>query len=182
MTEPYMIKYIKVVFKFLFRQQYEVAETKNPDYIDLYHNDSLLEGANLNNSNKDDFYNRGGPGTHLNNNNLNLNIDMNVINSHPNKEHKNVPVKSKVSTSELSKMADTLNVFTKEMEASDFFIRMIGITVSTEEDKQYDFDPQFGNKMKAYLPWEDDAYNGKSKLSEYTHKNLPEWLTKDTSK
>ena len=172
-----MVKYIKVVFKFVFRQEQEVTEPQNPDYIDLYNNDSLLDAGHVNNSNKDDFYNRGVAGAHLNHNS---NIDMNVIN--PNKEHKNIPMKSKVSTSELSKMADTLNVFTKEMEASDFFIRMIGITVSTEEDKQYDFDPQFGNKMKAYLPWEDDAYNGKSKLSEYTHKNLPEWLTKDTSK
>ena len=42
MTEPYMVKYIKVVFKFVFRQEQEVTEPQNPDYIDLRLNFIIL--------------------------------------------------------------------------------------------------------------------------------------------
>jgi hypothetical protein len=180
MTEPYMSKYIKIVFKSVFRQHLEVHENR-ADYIDLYNNDSLLDNndAERKISNKDDFYNKG-PLSSTGQNEIKMDDLSNS--SHKRTEKTMVHPTSKKSTAELKNMADTLNVFTKEMEAADFFIRMIGITVSTEEDKQYDFDPQFGNKMKSYLPWEDEAYNSKSKQSEYTHKNLPEWLTKDTSK
>ena len=160
MTEPYMQKYIKIVINFLFRKPVDnVEENTNEDYVNLYNknNDTLLEGTDMQElDNKD----------------------------RENPEQTQTPLTKlikKDSTMELNNMADTLNVFTKEMEASDFFIRMIGITVSTEEDKQYDFDPGFANKIKGFLPWEDNLYNSKGKFNEYTNKTLPEWLTKDLS-
>ncbi len=178
LSEPYMKKYIVIVLNFVLRKdesQNEENQSKT-DYVDLYTNDGgLLEGdKSLQGKNENDVKQMEEYKLQLNSSTKDSNNEV-QINNYSEKRGSYFN-KKKISTTELKNMADTLNVFTKEMEASDFFIRMIGITISTEEDKHYDFDPAFGNKTKSYLPWEDEAYNEKSDFMEYTHKNLPEWL------
>jgi uncharacterized integral membrane protein len=159
LTEPYMQKYIKVVINFLFRKESdEDKQNVDTDYVDLYANSGLIDQSN---NNGQQMYN--------------LEEGKSVAG-----ETSFIPRKPKnklFSTTEFKTLVDPLNLFTKEMEASDFFVRMIGITIATEEDKQFDFDPEVENRMKAYLPWEDDIYNSKSKFLEYTNKNIPEWIT-----
>lgn len=87
------------------------------------------------------------------------------------------PILKKVeSTTNINDMLDTFDYLNREMESSDFFMRMISMILSIEEDKQFDFDPEFNIKAKSYLPWNDDNYNNKSPFELYTHKNVPEWV------
>jgi hypothetical protein len=175
-----MKKYIVIVLNFVLRKdesQLEENQSKS-DYVDLYTNEGgLLEGdRSLQGKNANDMKQMEEFKLQLNSSTKDSNTNNEIQINNSSEKRGSYFNKKKISTTELKNMADTLNVFTKEMEASDFFIRMIGITISTEEDKHYDFDPAFGNKTKSYLPWEDEAYNEKSDFMEYTHKNLPEWL------
>jgi len=82
----------------------------------------------------------------------------------------------RVSNNTLADMTDTFEIMNKEMQSNDFFTRLIAINLSIEEDKSLDFDVGFSKKMKAFLPWEDEYYNGKSKFQIYSSKNFPDWL------
>lgn len=83
---------------------------------------------------------------------------------------------SKISTNNLTDMTDTFEIMNKEMQSNDFFTRLIAINLSIEEDKSYEFDVNFTKKMKAFLPWEETYYNGKSKFQIFTSNNCPDWL------
>lgn len=83
---------------------------------------------------------------------------------------------SKISNNNLTDLTDTFDIMNKEMQSNDFFTRLIAINLSIEEDKSYDFDVNYSKKMKAFLPWEDIYYNGKSKFQIFSGKNMPEWL------
>jgi hypothetical protein len=79
--------------------------------------------------------------------------------------------KKVVSTGNLGDYIDPMDKFNKGMQILDFFQRMIAVTLITEEDKSFDFDPQF--------------YNEKSNFKVYTHQNIPKWMilsSKDISK
>jgi hypothetical protein len=83
---------------------------------------------------------------------------------------------ARISNNTLTDMSDTFEIMNKEMQSNDFFTRLIAVNLAIEEDKSYDFDVNFAKKMKAFLPWEDYFYNGKSKFQIFSGKNVPEWL------
>lgn len=90
----------------------------------------------------------------------------------PTKPHLNRILSNKT----LTEITDTFDIMNKEMQANDFFTRLIAMNLSIEEDKSYDSDPSFTKKMKTFLPWDDEYYNGKSKFQLYTNNNFPSWL------
>lgn len=172
LSEPYMQKYLKVIFKFMFKNEQEVKkvnqkENMEEDYAKLYNENKIFD------------------------------IQGEKDNIHYNKST-NIPLKDVINTDyemtsrsgkrqttsriELNKIANSTIIVTKEMEAADFFARMIAMIIALEEDSNYTNDPNFTMKMKSYLPWEDNFYTHKSVYKEYTEKNIPEWLkTGETS-
>ena len=82
----------------------------------------------------------------------------------------------KNSTRSITDITETFDMMNKQMQTNDFFIRLIAINLSIEEDKDFDSDTSFNKNMKAFLPWEDEYYSGKSKFNLYTNENIPEWL------
>ncbi len=104
-----------------------------------------------------------------------ISIESNKQNNFLEKSFKNF--KRRVSTaSGIHDLTDTFDILNREMQSNDFFTRLIAINLSIEEDKCYDFDVSFSKNMKAFLPWEDTYYHGKSKLQVYSSKNFPDWL------
>lgn len=175
MTEPYMKKYIKVIVNFLFRKHgEEIKEEVKDDYVNLYTKNGLMSDENEDSEMNEKPYLHGHGKSHSN--------KYSHSSDSPHTGNSSFKRQPKISTTELKTMADPLEKFTKQMVATDFFVRMIGITVSTEEDKSLDLDPLFERKTKDYLPWEDEIYAQKSKFKEYTNKNLPEWLKNQDTK
>lgn len=107
------------------------------------------------------------------NNNLSFNTQIkNNFEKTPTKPHLNRILSNKT----LTEITDTFDIMNKEMQANDFFTRLIAMNLSIEEDKCYDSDPSFTKKMKSFLPWDEEYYNGKSKFQLYTNNNFPAWL------
>lgn len=161
LSEPYMQKYFKNVYNFVFRKEDEnnSDETGN-DYSDLYQDDRKMLPYN-----EDDE------------------IDIDKIKQ---KRKINIEMKPVTPMNKLAKFSSTDNINDmvnigefayKEMEILSFFQRMIGLSLTINQNQQYDFDHKFSVKMKSYLPWEDECYNEKSKFHLYTSKDVPEWMT-----
>ena len=139
-----------------------MLEKKNTELHDIYR-----ENENLSKTQKNDF--NMSPANPISNESYRRNdLESTLINGKK-------PL-TKVSNNNLTDMTDTFDIMNKEMQSNDFFTRLIAINLSIEEDKSYDFDVNFSKKMKAFLPWEDTYYNGKSKFQIFTNKNFPEWL------
>lgn len=115
-------------------------------------------------------------------NDLNLSPANPISNDSYRKNDSENPLKNpknvhpKFSNTNLMDMTDTFEIMNKEMQSNDFFTRLIAINLSIEEDKSYDFDVSYSKKMKAFLPWEDEYYNGKSKFQIFSAKNMPDWF------
>lgn len=162
-SEPYMQKYFKVIFKFLFKNKEDASRndlTSEDDYANLYNDNKILDSEIRKNikGNKE-------------NNEIRNIIKNDFIESKRKLERK--PTTSKI---ELNTIANSTIIVTKEMEAGDFFVRMIGMIIALEEDSNYESDPNFSLKMRSYLPWEDNFYTHKSLYKEYSEKHIPEWL------
>jgi hypothetical protein len=155
-SEPYMQKYIKAVFNFVFRKYDEkVTEENQEDISNIFEeNGNRKVSKQLSEEDRKDS-------------------EMDNFDGY--QPPHNLKLVTKPSTN-LNDMIDTFSLLNREMESVDFFARMIGITLAIEEDKTYDFDPQFSNKTKSYLPWDDESYNEKTPMKMYTNHNLPEWL------
>jgi hypothetical protein len=173
LSEPYMQKYLKVIFKFMFQNSQGEARNKNEiteeDYANLYNKNKIFDGGDEEKK------------LHSRRESIQLeDIIKKDFNNNNNNRNKNRQTTSKM---ELNKIANSTIIVTKEMEAADFFVRMIAMIIALEEDRNYDNDPNFTTKMKSYLPWEDNFYTHKSVYKEYTEKNIPDWLKEgETSK
>ncbi len=149
-TEPYMQKYLLVVFNFLKGERIRDDIVNNSVSKDDYSN----------------LYTRGGG---LIDNNADYSAGLPV-------ESSSSYMGPVIPTTELNDMSDPLNSFTKEMEASDFFVRMFGITLASKEDSVFDKDKFFIKNCKAFLPWDDELYNSKSELIEYRKAKMQEFI------
>ena len=148
MTEPYMKKYIQVVFS-MFIKKNSIEQTTE-DYCAIYNNEnnqSLID-------NKD---NEGG-GIMIEGNN--------------NPKHKEMELLINSEEAKLNSMADTVEIVTREMQTNDFYKSLISLFLAISDDSildQNDFLLQYSD---SYLPWDDSIYNEKSKLISYCNKDL----------
>lgn len=165
LSEPYMQKYLKVIFRFTFKNPQEEAKNKNEiveeDYAKLYNDNKIIDEHGE---------------AEKNVTGIRENIPMQDIIKKDFKDSNRLMNRRFTYRTELINIANSTIIVTKEMEAADFFVRMIAMIISLEEDSNYDNDPNFQSKIKSYLPWEDNFYSHKSVYKEYTEKNIPGWL------
>ena len=107
---------------------------------------------------------------------LNNNKNTENLENNNNNDSKNIKKRNLQSSHSITDITDTFNIMNKEMQSNDFFMRLIAINLSIEEDKAFDLDSNLSKNMKGYLPWEDEVYEEKSKFSTYTSDDIPEWM------
>lgn len=81
------------------------------------------------------------------------------------------------STTLLPDLVNTFALLNKEMKTADYFYQFIALSLTIDEDKEYDMDPVYIHKVKEPLPWDLNFYNDKSDFKLYTQRNIPEWLS-----
>jgi hypothetical protein len=149
MSEPYMVKYVKLVFNYLFRRDVLKVDQSVQDYSSFYNNNnnSMLE------NNESD-------------------VNININNTQP------IELNNLGKFKDLQKEAHTLDEINREIESTDFLTRIIALNLAIDEDKKLCFDPKNDELFKTFLPWTDDYYSAKSEFVNYsyTEKELPEWL------
>jgi len=77
----------------------------------------------------------------------------------------------------LSHGARAFELMNSHLEFSESIQRMIGISISINEDRIYDKDEQIKMKFLSRLPWpEEEIYQLKTNFQEYRQNNLPDWV------
>ena len=164
-TEPYMKKYIKVVFTFMVLKN--EMENSGEDYSTLYannnHNALLFEQRekltiNTIGTNKN-FINNNECGIGCDNPNHTKVIEMNDL-------------LLQSENANLNSMADTVEIVTREMQTNNFYKSLISVYLTTIEDYILDQNDFLLQQSHSYIPWDDLIYNEKSRLQLLTNKNL----------
>jgi hypothetical protein len=78
---------------------------------------------------------------------------------------------------ELKKMySDILNYddLGEEMKISDLYIKFIALSITVNEDREFD---KFDEEINKPLPWDKNMYKRKMDYKTYRQENLPSWLT-----
>ena len=164
-SEPYMKKYIYLLFITFFRKQ--------PQFHDGIEDYNVLYGENRGKYN-DEI---------INDNNINLKekfIDNNNNNNNQ-RNFNNQRRKSKYifemadfddQGQKLNTMADTVEIVTREMQTNDFYKSLLAMWLTTHHDSQYDTDEFIITNENTYLPWKQEHYNDKTPLMHYTNKTV----------
>jgi hypothetical protein len=173
MSEPYMMRYFKLVFNYVFRKEVLHVDQTQHDYSSIYNDGNNMIQNNDNNENAPNVMMKMDNSGNTTFNNQQRPIELNVLE----KEHKEIK--------NLRFMADTFDVLNKEMECNDFIARMVALNLAIDEDRKYGFDPKNDELFKTFLPWMDNHYTAKSEFVSYNYpeKDLPEWINiKELSK
>jgi hypothetical protein len=162
LSEPYMRRYIKLIFNYIFRRDVMKVDQSEQDYSSYYNdNNGMLD--------------QGGQGEGGSNiqNPTGHRIEMDILDQESAKMGK------------LLNIANTFDILNKEMECNDFITRMVALNLAIDEDRRLCFDPKNDELYKTFLPWTDDHYTTKSEFVGYSYpeQDLPEWINiKDLSK
>jgi hypothetical protein len=140
---------------------------------DIFLDNDYNNFNNKNNNNNNNIDNLKNDPYYYEFDNANANANSNA---NPNENLNNIKKKNLQSTNSIGDYTDTFELMNKEMQSNDFFMRLIAINLSIEEDKAFDIDTNFSKNTKGYLPWEDEVYEGKSKFNTYTSDDIPDWL------
>ena len=181
-SEPYMKKYISLLFTTFFRKKNDELNEKNEneDYNVLYGEDGDKYNDEINNEIEKNINSI--------NNSLNENL-ISVSNKNiENSAHKNsnnsikikplktlrFEMKDIVQGKKLNCMADTVEIVTREMQINDFYKSLLSIWLSSHHDADYEKDEFLIKNENSYLPWKEEYYDEKTELIHFTNKSVLE--------
>jgi len=169
LTEPYMKKYISLLFSSSFGKKKEMINS-NEDYNVLYDEN----GKELNDDNINDL--QLNQSLISNKNSFSLKNSENIISSDIKINKKRSKFKFEmeefVQGKKLNSMADTVEIVTREMQINDFYKSLLAIWLTTHHDENYETDEFLMKSYNSYLPWKEEFYNEKTPLMHYTNQTV----------
>ena len=169
LTEPYMKKYISLLFSSSFGKKKEMINS-NEDYNVLYDEN----GKELNDDNINDL--QLNQSLISNKNSFSLKNSENIISSDIKINKKRSKFKFEmeefVQGKKLNSMADTVEIVTREMQINDFYKSLLAIWLTTHHDENYETDEFLMKSYNSYLPWKEEFYNEKTPLMHYTNETV----------
>ena len=169
LTEPYMKKYISLLFSSSFAKKKEMINS-NEDYNVLYDEN----GKELNDDNINDL--QLNQSLISNKNSFSLKNSENIISSDIKINKKRSKFKFEmeefVQGKKLNSMADTVEIVTREMQINDFYKSLLAIWLTTHHDENYETDEFLMKSYNSYLPWKEEFYNEKTPLMHYTNQTV----------
>ena len=169
LTEPYMKKYISLLFSSSFGKKKEMINS-NEDYNVLYNEN----GKELNDDNINDL--QLNQSLISNKNSFSLKNSENIISSDIKINKKRSKFKFEmeefVQGKKLNSMADTVEIVTREMQINDFYKSLLAIWLTTHHDENYETDEFLMKSYNSYLPWKEEFYNEKTPLMHYTNQTV----------
>ena len=169
LTEPYMKKYISLLFSSSFGKKKEMINS-NEDYNVLYDEN----GKELNDDNINDL--QLNQSLISNKNSFSLKNSENIISSDIKINKKRSKFKFEmeefVQGKKLNSMADTVEIVTREMQINDFYKSLLAIWLTTHHDENYETDEFLMKSYNSYLPWKEEFYTEKTPLMHYTNQTV----------